>query len=137
MACRRGAQRESVGQRSGFMPVQLHDFFGRIAPVFEVRTYAQRADHKVHFRLELLHGVVIEVVPMIVRNDEVIDLGDIGYVVALRAGETFVVNDTGEAWPLNTGSTRNFRPSTCMKYDEWPNQIRASVSASSRWRSVL
>src|SRR5690606_1856453 len=68
---------------------QFHDFSGGIAPVFEVCTYAQRTNDAPHLRLELFDRVVVEVIPMVVCDDQVVDVGHVRYMVARRARKTF------------------------------------------------
>ncbi len=48
-----------------------------------------------------------------------------------RNEREIAASDTGDALPLSTGSTRMRFPSTCRKYEEWPNQTR-TLSAGER-----
>src|SRR5574344_1940548 len=60
---------------SGFLPpVQFRNLFGWISPIFKVLTDAECTDHLFHFRHEFLHGLIVQMVIMVVRYHQIIYL---------------------------------------------------------------
>ena len=60
-----------------FVPVHFDDPFGCETPVFEMFPDPQRADHGPDAIAQSRHGPVIQMVPMVVRDDQAVDLGHI------------------------------------------------------------
>ena len=83
--CRRGA----------FAPVQLYDLVGTVAPALEVRPDAKSRVDLSHTALQLLSYVVVEMIPVVVADDEVVDLGEVSDVEDLRALEEGVGDAEG------------------------------------------
>ena len=78
---------EAVVERSLLVPVEFHDsLFGK-APVFEMFSDAQRADDRPDARPERCDGPAVEVVPVVVGDDQVVDVGHILRTVKIGAFE--------------------------------------------------
>ena len=95
MACGQAANREAVVERRLLVPVEFDDpLFGE-APVFEMFADAQRADDRPDARHKRSDRAVVEVVPVVVGDDEVVDVGHILRAVEVRAFERAIQEREG------------------------------------------
>ena len=74
---RKAMDGEASGQGAAFVPVHLDDGFPQNAPIFKVRSDAQPADEQVDAGAQGPYRGIVEVVPMVVRDDEVVHVGNV------------------------------------------------------------
>ena len=56
-----------------FIPIQLDKLAHVVTPVFKVLAHTQGTDHLLHSAFQLGDRLVIQVVPMVVRDEEKVD----------------------------------------------------------------
>ena len=84
------ADGESVAERLLFVPVQLDDLRRVEAPVLEVLAHAQRTDDRADALFQFADRAVVEMIPVVVRDDEVVDVGHLFGAVDVGAFERTV-----------------------------------------------
>ncbi len=96
-----------------FIPIQLDELLLVVAPVFEVLAHTQGTDHLLYLVFQLGDRLVIQVIPMVVRDEEKVDfLGHVlGFVVVRprkgtiddRNGRAFIKDGVGkDGLPIQT-----------------------------------
>ena len=73
VACREHVNREARFNLEGAEPIGFADLPFRITPLLEVSADAQARDHRLRLRLQGRHTRVVEVVPVVVRDEQVVD----------------------------------------------------------------
>ena len=100
-----------------FIPVQLDELVLVVAPVFKVLAHPQGTDHLLYSVFQFTDRLVIQVVPMIMRDEEKVDfLGHVLRLVKVRPrkgpidegnGRSFVEHGVGEdGLPIQTKQKR-------------------------------
>ncbi len=64
-----------------FIPIQLDELLLVVAPVFKVLAHTQGTDHLLYLVFQLADRLVIQVVPMVMRDEEKVD--SLGHVLGL------------------------------------------------------
>ena len=64
-----------------FIPIQLDELALVVAPIFKILAYAQRTNYLLYSSFQLDDRLVIQVVPMVVRDEEKVDF--LGHVLGL------------------------------------------------------
>ena len=89
-----------------FMPIQFDELVLVVAPVFKVLAHTQGTDNLLHSAFQLDDRLVIQMIPMVVRDEEKVDL--LGHVLRFvevcprkgtideRNGRAFVEHRVGE-----------------------------------------
>ena len=72
------------------LPIQLDDALPIESPVLEMLTDTQTANHLPDAVFQCPHGLIIQVIPMIMRNNQVIDIRHILRVIHVRSLERLV-----------------------------------------------
>ena len=84
---RQAVHREPVAERSRFVPVEFDDFLRVETPVFEMLPDAERADDLPDPGFEFGDRTVVEVIPVVMRDDEQIHVGHVAGTVDVGALE--------------------------------------------------
>ena len=89
-----------------FIPIQLDELALVVAPIFKILAYAQRTNYLLYSSFQLDDRLVIQVVPVVVRDEEKVDF--LGHVLRLvevrprkgpideRDGRAFVEHGVGK-----------------------------------------
>lgn len=96
-----------------FIPIQLDELALVVAPIFKILAYAQRTNYLLYSAFQFADRLVIQVIPMVVRDEEKVD--SLGHVLGLvevrprkgpideRDGRAFVEYGVGEdGLPIQT-----------------------------------
>ena len=71
-----------------FIPIQLDELALVVAQIFKVLAHAQRTNHLLYSSFQLDDRLVIQVVPMVVRDEEKVDfIGHVLRLVEIRPGK--------------------------------------------------
>lgn len=79
---------EAVPQILALFPVEFNNFFRIVAPVFQMFAGAKSGDDVFSSREKFRNRIVIQVIPVVVRDDEVIEFRDISrllYICTLKS----------------------------------------------------
>src|ERR1700752_3173403 len=74
----------------GGKPVRLTDLLRRVSPSFQMGADAEADDGDTHLVLQGGDGGVIEMVPVVVRDEQIVDMGHVLYRVDGRSLECVI-----------------------------------------------
>ena len=77
MACRQTAEGDRIVDGNAVLPVKVVNPFRVVAPVFKVLADAKGTDHLTDTVFQSRHRLPVEMVPVIMGDDKLIDFGNI------------------------------------------------------------
>lgn len=82
-----------------FIPIQLDELALVVAPIFKILAYAQRTNYLLNSSFQLDDRLVIQVVPVVVRDEEKVDfLGHVLGFVEVRPQKSPIDEGNGRAF---------------------------------------
>ena len=90
MPCRSRRDLETALQLRGIPPVHFQEFFDRVVPVLQMRTHAKCRNYLFNPWLHFRDNFVIQMIPMVMGDDKVIDVRHIDWLVDVRTLEHFI-----------------------------------------------
>lgn len=85
----RGGKAESFFTREGLPPIEFGDFSSRDSPMFKVGTRAESGDDVFYFFIQGHHGPVIQMIPVIVGDNQIIDFRHISNAIHIGTRKSF------------------------------------------------
>src|SRR5574344_1243139 len=76
-------------QMSTFAPVHLSDTGNRVVPIFEILPHTERTEHMPDARTQTGDRFIVEMIPVVVGDDKVVDIGHVGRLVDVGALKRF------------------------------------------------
>ena len=89
MSCREDMRGEAVSQSYAVTPVTFPNAGCGVSPFLEMRANAEATNHLLHSRANLRHRVIVKVIPVIMRDEENVDIRNVGHRVGICSVECF------------------------------------------------